>query len=149
MRFGSNGYALAYEVDTDHPEGELKYSHILKFPGHLSKFMIKYDEDSKCYFSIVDRIYDKEKSSARNLLSLLVSRDLRNWSIVTDILDYRDSDYLKVGFQYADFIIEGKDILFLCRTAMNNAQSYHNSNYSTFHWIKDFRKLLPSAFFPE
>ena len=36
---------------------------------------------------------------------------------------------------------EGEDILLLCRTAMNGANSYHNSNYSTFDRIKGFRGL--------
>ncbi|MBE6762720.1 MAG: exo-alpha-sialidase, partial [Ruminococcaceae bacterium] len=48
----------------------------------------------------------------------------------------------KIGFQYVDFEIEGDDIIYLCRTAMNNAHNYHDANYSTFHRIKNFRDLI-------
>ena len=58
-----------------------------------------------------------------------------------DIFDYRDCSPWKVGFQYVDFEFDGDDIIFLCRTAINNANSYHDSNYSTFHRIKNFRNL--------
>ncbi|MBR2465887.1 MAG: hypothetical protein IKB38_03020 [Clostridia bacterium] len=46
----------------------------------------------------------------------------------------------KVGFQYVDFEFDGDDVIFLCRTAINGAASYHDSNCQTFHRIKDFRK---------
>ena len=39
--------------------------------------------------------------------------------------------------------IEGEDIIYLCRTAMNNANNFHDSNYSTFHRIKNFRNIKP------
>ena len=45
-------------------------------------------------------------------------------------------------FKYMDFFIEGDDILWLCRTGMNNPANYHDANYQTFHRIKNFRKLL-------
>ena len=37
--------------------------------------------------------------------------------------------------------MEGEDILWLCRTAMNNPHNYHDSNYTTFHRIQNFRHL--------
>ena len=69
------------------------------------------------------------------------SRDLHAWEVVTDLIDYRDRDSALFGFQYADFEIEGEDIIFLCRTATGGARSYHDTNYSTFHRIKSFREL--------
>lgn len=33
----------------------------------------------------------------------------------------------------------GDDMIFLCRTAHNGAATFHDSNYSTFHRIPDFR----------
>ena len=57
------------------------------------------------------------------------------------IFDYRDADHEKVGFQYVDFEFDGDDIIFLSRTAMNGAHSFHDSNYSTFHTIENFRSL--------
>ena len=77
----------------------------------------------------------------RNLLSLIVSDDLENWKVVTDLIDYRDADKQKHGFQYVDFHFDGDDIIYLCRTGINNPNDYHDSNYITFHRIKNFREL--------
>jgi hypothetical protein len=71
----------------------------------------------------------------------MVSPDLEHWSVACDLLDYRHHDPDTVGFQYVDFLFDGEDILFLCRTAINGANSFHDSNYSTFHRIRNFRDL--------
>lgn len=140
MRFGGNRQVIAYRVNTEDPGTPLTYSHCISFPANLSKFMIKYDGVSKKYYSIASRLHETI-STRRNLLSLLASDDLEHWYLVTDLFDYTDQDPLKIGFQYVDFEIEGEDILFLCRTAMNNAHTYHDSNYQTFHRIENFRNI--------
>ena len=139
MRFEKFHRALVLNVDTKNPEAQLSFDKLVKFPGNYSKFMIKYDCVSERYYSIAAIVYDRKKASARNLLSLLCSRNLEEWECVCDIFDYRDQPREKVGFQYVDFEFEGDDIIFLCRTAINNAASFHDSNYQTFHRIKNFR----------
>lgn len=142
MRFGNDkDLALVYEVNTKNHDAPLKYRKCIKFPAHLSKFVIKYDEKSERYYSVVTRLYDEAKPSARNLLSLMYSENFDNWYVACDLFDRRDCDIAKVGFQYVDFEFDGDDIIYLCRTALNNAASYHDSNYQTFHRIKDFRNL--------
>ena len=141
MRFGKYHTVIAYEVNTSDPEAPLSYSRCIDFPANYSKFMIKYDEVSGRYYSVATRVYDPELKKARNLLSLLSSRDLVNWEVVCDLFDYRHEDPKKVGFQYVDFSFEGNDIIYLCRTALNGAHTYHDSNYCTFHRIADFRSL--------
>lgn len=131
---------LAFLVEDD-PDAPLRYSHAINFEGNLSKFMIKYDAESKRYLSIISRRIDEPKT-VRNLLSLVSSMDLEHWESVCDLIDRRHDDPSKVGFQYVDFEIEGEDIIYLCRTSMNNAKNYHDANYSTFHRIENFRKLL-------
>ena len=135
------GLVLAYKVNTSDPDAPLEYSHSIKMPCNNAKFMIKYDEVSKKYYSIVSRIDCEERAFGRNLLSLMRSPDLENWETVCDLIDKRDEDMKKVGFQYVDFEFEGEDIIYLCRTSINNAHDYHDANYSTFHIIKNFRKL--------
>ena len=137
----SYGLAIAYEVDTDHPGVPLQYARTFPLPGNLSKFDIVWDEKTGLYYMLLSRITDPEHISMRNLLSLMRSRDLWNWELVTDVLDRRDLPVEKCGFQYIDSFIDGDDILFLCRTAINGADTFHNSNYSTFHRIKNFRAL--------
>lgn len=135
------GLVLAYKVNTLDPETPLEYSHSIKMPCNNAKFMIKYDEVSKKYYSIVSRIDCEERAFGRNLLSLMSSTDLENWEVVCDLIDRRNEDIKKVGFQYVDFEFEGDEIIFLCRTSINNAHDYHDANYSTFHRIENFRKI--------
>ena len=135
------GLIVDYKVNTEDPEAPLTYCRCIEYPCNNSKFQIKYDEVSGKYYSIGSRIYDPEKIRARNLLSLLVSDDCINWRVLQDIIDMRDTDHNMIGFQYVDMMIEGDDIVFLCRTAINGAHNFHDSNYCTFHRIKDFRKL--------
>ena len=103
--------------------------------------MIKKDDVSGKYYSIVSRITDEREYWCRNLLSLMSSEDMENWKLVCDLFDFRNKDPKYTGLQYVDFEIEGDDIIYLCRTALNRPNSFHDSNYSTFHVIKDFRNV--------
>lgn len=137
----SYGLVLAYRVNAADPDAPLEYSHAIKMPCNNSKFMIKYDIVSQKYYSIVTRIDCEARIHRRNLLSLMSSPDMENWTLVCDLIDKRDEDMEKIGFQYVDFEFEGDDVIYLCRTAINNAKGYHDANYSTFHRIKGFRSL--------
>ncbi len=136
------GRVLAYRVNTEEPEASLIYDHAIEFPGNHSKFMIRYDDVSGYYYTVICRITEEGKVSDRRLLSLMKSRDCESWEVVTDLVDKRaEASEKDVGFQYPDFFIEGEDIFLLCRTAMNGAANFHDSNYSTFHRICGFRLL--------
>ncbi len=135
------GLVLAYLVNTENPEAPLIYDHAIPLPGNHSKFMIRYDEKSGCYYTIICRITDANIPRDRRLLSLMRSRDCESWELVCDLIDKREKDPEEFGFQYPDFFIEGDDILMLCRTAMYKPINFHDANYSTFHRIKNFRNL--------
>lgn len=135
------GLVVSYRVNVSNPEAPLEYAGCIEFPCNNSKFEIKYDAVSRKYYSVATRITDGEKIKARNLLSLMVSDDCKHWRVLCDLIDRRDRDHALVGFQYVDFEIEGDDMIYLCRTAINGAHTYHDSNYSTFHRIKDFRNI--------
>ena len=137
----NKGLVLAYKVNTADPDAPLEYSHSIKFNGNDVKFMIKYDDVSKRYYSIVSYDPDDGRKVERSILALVSSPDLNNWSLNKILYDFSDEDVFKVGLQYTDFSIEGDDIIFLCRTAMNNAANFHDANYSTFHKITKFREL--------
>lgn len=141
MRFGKRNNAIVYKVNKENPCAPLEFSRLMHFEANFSKFIIQYDAISGKYYSIATRIYDNSLDGARNLLSLMSSSDLKNWNVICDLLDYRHCDPKKYGFQYVDFVFDGNDIIYLCRTAINNPHSYHDSNYSTFHRIKNFRNL--------
>lgn len=135
------GLVIAYKVNTENPDQPLVFDRVIKFPGNHSKFEIRYDEKSRKYYSIISRIRGPEHNRDRNLLSLISSPDLDNWTLVCDLIDRTDCDPRLVGFQYVDFIIEGDDILYQCRTAINGASNFHDANYAMFHRIKKFRNI--------
>ncbi|WP_293301465.1 sialidase family protein [Pedobacter sp. UBA4863] len=123
------------------------------FPGGSKKFVIKYDKKSKKYWSLVNYVPEDVKLGAkklpkvkfsthiRNTLALCSSTDLMNWQVNKIVLQH--PDILKHAFQYADWLVEGKDILFVSRTAFDDglggAANNHNNNFITFHKIKNFR----------
>jgi hypothetical protein len=135
------GLAGMLRADTDNPEVSLSFYKFIPFPGNHSKFDVLRDELTGRYYSIISRIYSTDLPKARNLLSLVASADLENWELVCDLIDYRAYDPKFYGFQYVSFIISGEDIIYLCRTAANGAHTYHDSNFITFHRIKNFRSL--------
>jgi len=140
------GRAIMLSIDHHHPEKAPTYQKLIKFHGNFSKFTIRYDSVTGYYYALVNRVTQKIQLKQRNVLTLTRSKDLDNWEIVRDILNFQDNgwkeDLTKVGFQYVDWFIEGDDILFLSRTAINNAHNYHNANYLTFHRIERFRDYL-------
>ena len=136
------GRALAFRVNTDDPDAPLQYDHAVALPGNHAKFTIRRDEKTGLYFAIVSRILDASRAGDRNLLSLMVSRDLVKWDVASDLIDRRDDDPKTTGFQYVDWMIEGDDLIYLCRTAINRPHSFHDSNYQTFHRLRDFRRAL-------
>lgn len=136
------GLILAYRVNDSDPDAPLETPpHPIKFPANSAKFMIKKDDVTNRYYTIACRVTDEMKFWQRNLLSLMVSDDMEKWDVVCDLYDFRDKDPWYTGMQYVDFIIEGDDIIYLSRTAMNKPHNYHDSNYSTFHRIKNFREI--------
>ncbi|NBB20754.1 exo-alpha-sialidase [Runella sp. CRIBMP] len=123
----------------------------VKFPGGSKKFGIRYDPKSKLYWTIANYIPQeikaanpgKNPASIRNTQALFSSEDLRNWDLRIILLQH--PEIIKHGFQYVDWLFEGKDIIFLSRTAFDDGQggahNNHDANYLTFHRIKKFRKI--------
>lgn len=123
----------------------------IPFDGGSKKFVIKYDSVSKCYWTLTNSVLpkyqqqypDRKSSGFRNVLMLRKSTDLVHWKDVKIILEH--PDVLNHGFQYVDWLFEGKDIIVLSRTAYfdgkENAHNNHDANYLTFHRIKNFRSL--------
>lgn len=134
------GLAVVYRVDTGDPEAPLRYERCMEFPANAVKFEIRYVSSRGRYYSIASRILSEETRRSRNLLSLLSSEDLVSWRLEKDIYDFRDSDPRKTGFQYADFLPEGEELLFLCRTALNDPINFHDANYSTFDRVSLYGK---------
>jgi len=119
----------------------------MDFVGGTRKFSIRYDEQSGFYWTLsnmaTEGFFDMDVGSVRNTLVLKSSPDLKTWTVNKILLQH--PEVKKHGFQYIDWQFDGKDIIFLSRTAYDDefggANNYHDANYLTFHRIKNFRKL--------
>lgn len=112
-------------------------------PGGCKKFVIRYDEAAKKYWSLVNWVHPADvdhpdKERVRNTLALVSSEDLKNWEIKNIVLRHEDTTK---GFQYVDWRIDGDDLVFVCRMAWEGAPNCHDANYLTFHRLKNFRTL--------
>lgn len=145
------GKAYVVRVDADHPDKLPAFERLIDFPGNLSKFFIRRSPEDGMYYAFSNRVTlgDPAKKSSdavnlaqRNVLTMLRSADLVHWEVRRDILNYADNCYgeddKKVGFQYPSFIFDGEDILLAVRTAINNAENFHNANHITFHRVHGY-----------
>lgn len=123
------------------------YTGFIDFAGGSRKFTIRYDGKTKLYWTI-SNLVTKEFSnlsagSVRNTLVLKSSTDLINWKINKILLFH--PDVKKHGFQYVDWQFDGRDIIYVCRTAYDDqnggAHNYHDANYLTFHRIRNYSKM--------
>ena len=139
---GNLGKATILKVDDDNPEKKQEFVANISFNGGTTKFVIDLDEKTGIYYSIVNRVTDPSSVSQRNIASFAVSKDLRKWKIVKDLINSSDEAPEETGYQYIIHIPLGDDLLFVSRTACNHAHNFHDSNCITFHREKNFRQLL-------
>ncbi|MEJ5341590.1 MAG: sialidase family protein [Thermogutta sp.] len=117
------------------------------FPGGAKKFTIRFDPQSRRYWSLVNWVPPRHQgldaARVRNTLALVASRDLRHWEIRTVLLYHSDTQ--RHAFQYPDWLFDGDDIIAAIRTAYDDeaggAHNAHDANYLTFHRFKRFRDL--------
>ncbi len=117
------------------------------FIGSATKFNISWDPQTQKYWSLANypsSVLRKLKKSAggmRSILALTCSDDLNKWDIKAIVL--ATEEVYQHGFQYVDWKFEGKNIIFVSRTAYDDesggARNYHDSNYITFHRIKNYK----------
>lgn len=137
----SYGKAIVLRGNKKAVEEALQFAWFADFNGGSnSKFDLLYDKESFVYWSVVNEVVQDKFPNQRNVLSLAASKDLKHFYIVYRILDFREEDPAAIGFQYVSFLIDGNDILLLCRSAFNQAHNMHDSNYITFHRVENFRK---------
>ena len=115
-----------------------------RHPG--KKFTIRYDKKSKKYWTLSNFILEKDRhnidgGAIRNTQVLMCSDNLTEWCIKDTVLTCDQPELY--GFQYVDWQFDGKDIVFVSRTAWRdktgNPPRQHDANYMTFHRIRNFR----------
>ncbi|NUQ65731.1 MAG: exo-alpha-sialidase [Pirellulales bacterium] len=137
VRVSSDGKKMSFDPATG----------FVDFPGGAKKFAIRFDPQSKLYWSLSSIVHDRHRANnpggIRNTLALVCSPDLARWTVRTILLYH--PDVKKHGFQYVDWLFDGDDIIAACRTAYDDeeggAHNFHDANYLTFHRVADFRRL--------
>jgi photosystem II stability/assembly factor-like uncharacterized protein len=139
-------YAAVIHISNDGTKATFDPKHdFIQFPGGAKKFTIRFDAETKRYWSLVNYMPEKFRSElpdhTRNTLALVSSPDLKKWNVHQIILQHPDTK--THGFQYVDWLFEGDDIIAVARTAFDDdsggAHNYHDANYLTFHRVKNFR----------
>ena len=119
---------------------------LIDFPGGMTRFVIRKDEQTGTYWTLVNPNINPAFINQRNVLALYESDDLLNWDHRANLLE-DDSDLSPeesaefTGFQYAGWLFHGDDIVYVLRTAYQGADNYHDANRITFHRVQDFRSL--------
>lgn len=138
VRVSPDGRSAAFNPTAD----------LLDFPGGAKKFTIRRDPSGSGYWALATvadpgLVGQRRPASVRNQLALVYSPDLRRWEIRSLLI--RHPDIARHGFQYADWVFDGDDILAVVRTAWDDAEggarNNHDANFLTFHRWKAFRKL--------
>jgi len=117
------------------------------FPGGCKKFTIRRDPRDGAYWSLSNYVPANKRTAnperTRNTLALVRSTDLKTWEVRAIVLQHPDA--ATHGFQYADWLFDGDDIVAVVRTAFDDesggAHNQHDANYITFHRLRDFRRL--------
>ena len=129
-----------FEIDKENPHKAPEFKETTPFNGALHKFFIRYDEKADRYVALLNRM-TSDRIWQRNVLSLAVSKDLKNWEVERDLLNLEDlnwnEDAWEAGVQYPSFIIEDNEIAAVVRTAISGADNFHNANAMTFHRFKE------------
>lgn len=120
---------------------------LIDMPGGMHKFDIHRDPVTGKYLSLVNNNTDPSRTAQRNTLSLIASEDLIHWSHIRTIIQDDspltwEGSLLNVGFQYVVWQFDGKDIIFISRTAYDGAMNYHDSNRITFHRLNDYLNVI-------
>ncbi len=123
----------------------------IDFPGGCKKFVIRRDPGDGRYWTLANAILPQHAGGnverIRNAAVLMSSPDLRTWTPHHTVLHHPDLS--AHGFQYLDWLFDGDDLIAVSRTAyedgLGGADNQHNSNYLTFHRIKDYRQYLAST----
>jgi len=138
----SYGKACLLALDPDNLGAAPKFLKIIDMPtGANSRTHILRDPVGGRYWGIGNLVTDPATPRMRSVLALTVSDDGYDWRVAKLLLDFRDRDPEKIGFQYTSFIFDGEDILYLSRTAFNHANNFHDANCQTFGRVRNFRGL--------
>ena len=140
MNVSADGHTLDFDPQTG----------FVRLPGGSKKFTIRWDAPSGRYWALLTPAPDTPPAphlrpdQVRNCLALASSADLKEWRFHRILLEHPDIE--KVGFQYADWLVDKEDIIAVVRIAFPEsggtpAHNAHDANWLAFHRIENFRIL--------
>lgn len=139
VTLGDDGHTLEFSPEKD----------IIDLPGGSTKFTIRRDPEGGKYWMLANAVPPRHAAdrpahvAIRNTLVLMASDDLLSWEMRHVVFYHPDSR--RHGFQYADWLFDGHDLVAVSRTAWEDefggAPNEHDANYLTFYRIRDFRTL--------
>jgi len=136
-------FGKAVILEMAEPDAPMHLRRIVNCPiGSNAKFQLRRDPQTGVYLAIGCEVLNPETPRQRTVLSLCISRDFETWEVVHRLIDRREADPQKEGYQYVDWQFDGSDLIVVCRTAVNGAHNFHDSNCITFHRVPAFRKWL-------
>lgn len=143
----STGSTTTWDLVNDDFRTESAY---VDFPSVSSKFTCRYDETTGRYIAITCPAVDPNSPRQRNYCALAVSTDLVNWETVEEVdillcdreLYNAELSVAQHAFQYADWIVDGNDIVFVVRESKEDAKNFHDSNCLTFYRISNYADLV-------
>ncbi len=122
---------------------------IVSLPTTISRFGIQYDAELDLYVCLSNWWTVNDHPRARNVVGLSVSRDLKTWIKIDEVLVDRamvNEQYscLAHAFQYFAWDIDGEDIVLTVRETQGFANTFHDGKYFTFYRLSNFRELINS-----
>ncbi len=118
--------------------------------GGLSKFHIRYDEQTKTYWLVTNQFtdtmrdfnqmtHDERNGYDRSRLVLYYSYNCFDWLFAGVIATGKT---IKQSRSYAGMEFDGEDLLIMSRSGDENTFNGHETNLITFHRVKGFRDLI-------
>ena len=148
-RVGGNEKASVIRISSDGKTATFdSLAGFIDFPGGCKKFSIRYDPRTNLYLTFANYVppefRNKNPERTRNTQALCSSKDLIKWEVRKIVLQH--PDMTRHGFQYVDWQFDGRDIIFISRTAyddgLGGANNQHDANYVTFHRLRKYRRFL-------
>jgi len=128
------GEMLKLRVNTENPDAMPEFVDIVEAP--VSNAMFRLLKTGDKYLLITNRRTEESSKhecwTYRNVLSVFESYDLENFIFVKDIFNFEHIHPEKVGFQYPNFLLENGKVSLMVRSAFNEPDNAHNSNYMLF-----------------
>ena len=152
-RCATSNVAVVCDLYDDGEALEYRFTQFHPLPGGQNHFHIVYDEASRLFWmtsnlptntqdeafaaQLASRGFLGKPGNERRFLMLFYSVDALNWFQAGCIA--RWSNPLQ-AFNYATPLIDGEDLLVVCRTS-EEGRNQHDNDLVTFHRIENFRSL--------